>query len=338
MMKSRVPKVWLLIYAAMVALTGCKNEMVSPEPDTRLHVKIEDHQFLRSTYFFIDQFYREQFRHYENVNWTHNYDPSRAIVQVEFYISGPSYDVRQKAIPGVAYRNLSETLVDSSEIYRGHFIRLSAETDFWLESRLGYIRLNMPLSDSEVLAVAYQDSSGRIVGDLDHIINPAPNNRELIELKLISPRVPIPSQDPNSTWKLAWKNVYQLGSTNISEEGFEVKFFFKSPSGDNEETLIDNQGRELFYLQLFGFDSFNSSWEQLPDNKIDLNPNIVDLARGELIFPDLRPFDPAGVFIQNIERPIPLPDGKRTSVIYDTSSQVVIRASSKFFIEVKYSN
>jgi cell surface protein SprA len=155
-------------------------------------------------------------------------------------------------------------------------------------------------------------------------------------LKLIKKRTPLPSRDPQHTWSLEWKNVYRLGGSDIPIEGFQVKIFFKSPAGNHEEYLTEPGRAPLSYLRILGLDERADSGVFVPDNLIDLDPAILDLQRGELIFPELRPFAPAGIFLGESMSQILLPRDKYAAAMYDTSSISAINTDSKFFIEVRY--
>ncbi|MDZ7291663.1 MAG: cell surface protein SprA [candidate division KSB1 bacterium] len=289
--------------------------------------KIQDSDYRRFTYFFLDTLYREQFRHYSD-KWTHTYDPLRVVTDIVVYKSGPGYDVKSESIPGIAFPAMVK---DSTEIYRGHFIRLEPNTNYYIQKDLGYLIMNDPLGDEEVLAVAFKTINGDTVGNVDYVADPDPLKRTSISLRLIKPKSPTPSQ---STWNLEWKNVYSLGSRNIPREGFELKIFFKTASGDPQETLAGPNGT-VSYLNVFGLDERDNTGALVPDNLIDFNEVIINLARGELIFPDLRPFDPVGVFIKGKEQKSILPPEKRTTRMYDTKIRTEIDADSKFYLEVK---
>ena len=303
--------------------------------------KIKDYNYKRFTYFFLDEFYRKQYRNYSE-KWVHLYDPARGIKRIEVYKSKAGYEYDPNSIRGWAIldpNSPQDTLnVSDKEVYVGHFIRLEPQQDYFVESSLGYIIMNQPLSQDEVLAVAYEDSSGNVYGDIDFN---AQSDSTTIILKLIKAQSPTPSF---KTWRLEWKNVYSLGGRNIEvdEESFKVKIYYQPPSGTDEET----QG-PVSYLTIFGLDVRDKSGNPEPDNAIDMDDNIINKARGELIFPNLRPFDPDTVFIDFNKNGIIEPNeyeiskldpAKREWAIYDTTSQSFITQNSRFYIEVRSKN
>ena len=94
---------------------------------------------------------------------------------------------------------------------------------------------------------------------------------------------------PNQpAWDLEWKNVYSLRASEISEEGFELKLKYFI-GGEPVEIADDGTN----FLEIFGLDRKDTGGSLTPDGNIDVdNPAILDLYRGELIFPYLHPFMP----------------------------------------------
>ncbi|MFQ5824697.1 MAG: cell surface protein SprA, partial [bacterium] len=297
--------------------------------------KLPDYRYLDQTYFFLDSLYREQYRHFDN-NGNHIFGLVSPILRdsVEVYKAGPRYDTKFPDKSFQAWAVFDPTnppqplVVKTGEVEVGHFIRLE-KSEYYVENNLGFIRMNTRVANDEIIAVAYKTTDGRTIGDFNFSLNDTVS--KTITLKLIKPRNPIPS---NRTWDLAWKHVYSLGGRNIDQEGLEIKIFFNPSSGPDQET--DSQGR--WWLEIFGLDKKDQLGNTQPDGVIDLDQNILNLARGEIHFPDLKPFDPEGIFINGQQQPILLPDDKRTAVIYDTTNQSVINAQSKFYIQVKSKN
>jgi hypothetical protein len=208
--------------------------------------KIQDYEYRRYTYFFLDTLFRAQHRYYAR-KWVPLYDVPQvfgglrgnAIHRLRVFKSRGGEDKDPRAIPGIAYRDPKNPAdpnsgaPDSNEVFPGYFIELDPNTDYYIEKTLGYIYMTNPLGPEEVLAVAYQDSGqfynreSRLVGDNDYVPESNPERLPQIRLKLIKPRSPTPSRDRNHTWQLEWKNVYYLGSRNIPGEDFQQNFQLK---------------------------------------------------------------------------------------------------------------
>lgn len=309
--------------------------------------KVDDYQYRKLTYFFLDTLYRRQYRTYAS-KWIHTYIPGTQIARLEVYKIADESD--PSSIPGVAYRqpatvrNGRSIPLDSIEVYRGYFKKLTPLVDYYPVPDQGYIRMETPINEGDVLAVAYQDTSGTLVGDINYVADPDPTLRKEIVLKMLKDRTHLPSRDPNDTWHLEWKNVYSLGSRNIPPEGFEVKIYQKSnAAGADQEELIEEGKTARSYLNVFGLDEFDRNGKAAQDGFVDNFDVILDLARGELIFPDPRPFDPDGgpfgaATQVGENNPNRLPANLHVPTMYDTASVSLINAASKFYISVKSTN
>ena len=287
--------------------------------------QIEDYEYKRGTYYFLDSLYRDQFGD-KFINGIHGYDPRMIITDIEVYKSDFGYENRfsdSRYAWCVLDPNQADTMSTSAENDRGYFVLLEPIKDYLIDRELGFIVMNMALQESEVLAVAYRDSLDRRYGTI--VADSTTHPFKVPVFKLIKPRSPRPAY---RTWPLEWKNVYNLGSRNIDKSGFELKLFSKPPPEPLETITIDGKVRGL--LDVFGLDKINKSGSPVPDNLIDDDNNILNLSRGELIFPDLQPFDPEG--------DSELPDEKRSPKIYSSIDQTEIRQQSKFYIQVKSSS
>lgn len=287
--------------------------------------EINDYDYKKATYFFLDTLYRSNYSNlYDKESGLHGYNPQYYIKEIELYKSDYNYQNKADAIPGWAVLNpvQADTTYNDQENYKGDFIRLDPSS-YYVNRELGFIVMNMPIQESEVLAVAYRDSNnidyGTLLGDTTLV-------HDGYIFKLLKPRNPRPADE---TWKLEWKNVYSLGGSNIDREGFELKLYFRPPSGDPQDALEVN-GETRGYLNIFGLDNINENGDPTPDNVIDIDPNIISLSRGEIIFPFLQPFNPVG-------EDSDLPEDKWTRAIYDTTNVSYIRQQSKFYMEVNSS-
>jgi cell surface protein SprA len=296
--------------------------------------RIRDYQYKKGSYYFLDDIYRENYWKLRSKETGElGADVRNIITDIELYKSEAGYQERySESIRGWAIAkdndptwtiSLQDTSINDADHYLGYFIRLEKNRDYFVHPELGYINMTVPLTDGQVLAVAYRDSSGRIQGDI--AFNPDEENT--VVLRLLKNQRPRPS---DKIWNLEWKHVYSLGQRNISKDGFEAHIYYEPSSGDPQETYTFSDGTKMTWLQIFGLDRINESGEAKPDNLIDDLDNILNLADGEIWFPDIRPFDPVDPDFQKL-----LPESYREPIIYDTTStaQSAINAASKFYIE-----
>ncbi len=302
---------------------------------------IDDFRYIKDQYFFLDNVYREQYRHF-SPDGVHIAVADSGLVpdSLDVYKAAPGYDIKfsDRVIEGRAWFDPAEIGTDEDnfepvegERAQGQFIRLEPN-EYQVSYELGWIRLNSPLSDGEILAVAYKAQyADSAFGNLNFVRDTTiVDNR--INLKLIRDRIGHPA---HPTWPLSWKHVYSLGSRNINEEGFEVRVEFQKSGAEPQP--ISPQGEN--WLTVFGLDKFDKTGADRPDGAIDIDVNIIDLANGELHFRDLQPFYPVGYWLG--ATPVANPDTTTEFVvkeIYTESDDNIIRRNSNFDIRVKTQN
>lgn len=212
--------------------------------------------------------------------------------------------------------------------------RLLKNTEYSLNSTLGYISLKSALSSDEVLAVAYEYTYQGKVYQVGEFSSDVSNTSQSLYLKMlrgttISPQLPM--------WKLMMKNVYSLGATQLSDKKFKL----------NIKYLSDTTGTEIVYLpvgtisnkpllQVMNLDRIDSNQESNPDGFFDyIEGYTVQSQQGKIIFPVAEPF---GI---NLEKKIGDPRLAEPYVykeLYD-STLVVARQfadKNKFSLEGEY--
>jgi len=269
-------------------------------------VTIEDYNRRRNTYFYINHFYR---RKAYPLNEQGQYRLTGRSVQTIRVYKYTNFTQGDEVTNYAKIYNYPET--DNEPVTSRQVIQLKQgpDGDFVVYEDLGVIRMNTPVQSNEVLAIAYrdtflfsdeQDQTNLIVPEYDPQHNPTPfpyyqegndialgtpGIADTLKLKMLKPDNALPG-DPS--WDLEWKNVFYLKSTGINSDGFDLKMI-RSLGGDESELADDGTP----FLQLFGLDRKGVGAELEPDGIIDLDyENILNLRRGELIFPFLYPFMP----------------------------------------------
>ncbi len=330
---------------------GDKNKISIKGGAQETEVDIPVHMPSVGRYFFLGQQYREQYKEFTDA-MVHIPGNNKVIDMNQFYVykrNTSSYDedqfyayavydsIRDRTDPEVFYtreeiENLGlDTLSQSSDIefQPSNFILLD-QSQYSMDPQMGYIRLNAPVtSNDDVLAVAYATNDGTIFGDLN------PTKGDTVVLKLIRPMNPLPT---DQSWSMAWRNVYFLGGGSIEREGFSLKITY-NPSGTTVMESIEVGGEQQSLLTLFGLDIKNSTGANQQDGIIDDNPALINYSYGELIFPDLQPFDPEGYLVHDIPlENIPwslldheneFPDTLKFPSIYDSANVITTNFSIK---------
>jgi len=252
---------------------------------------IKDYNYLEGTYFFVDHGYRDDYE-YDPGSGLLSYDPNNVIDLLEIWVARQGDHLKSDSEEAWAVSDPdvfvpdTNTVSDQNHIKR-YFRRLEANVDYMLNKNLGYIIMNRPVRNGEILALGYTTESGKEVGQLfpKSYSSPADSLEPFI-LKLIRTDNPLPS---DAGWDLEWRNVYYMGKDNVKKEGFEMQIVDnKTP----ERSPIQPTNQKTF-LEIFGFDRADPSGAPVPDNVVDVeNVYLFDWSRGHIIFPGKRPFDP----------------------------------------------
>lgn len=173
--------------------------------------------------------------------------------------------------------------------------RLIPESEYNLNSKLGYISLNTALNADEILAVAYEYTyNGEVyrVGEFSNSGIEAPSTLflKLIKGTLLSPRV--------KTWNLMMKNIYSIGAYQVSPEEFTMNVVYMNDSTGNyinyfPEGANPDQGglNGRLFLSVMGLDNLNHQLEPYPDGSFDFVSDYTIIpSQGRIIFPVLEPF------------------------------------------------
>lgn len=171
--------------------------------------------------------------------------------------------------------------------------KLEEGVDYKFDSKLGYISLSTALSSDEVLAVAYQYTFGSQVFQVGEFANDgisATTNQyynsgqneitnNLLVLKMLkSNRLNV--KDP--VWDLMMKNVYSVGTAQLSPDDFRMNIYYANPSPINYIEKVDNNGwptgmEDDILLHLFNFDRLNKYRDPQPggDGFFDFIPGVT---------------------------------------------------------------
>ncbi|MEE9350290.1 MAG: cell surface protein SprA [Flavobacteriaceae bacterium] len=172
--------------------------------------------------------------------------------------------------------------------------KLTLGSDFTLHPQLGYISLNRSLAESEVLAVAYEyTQNGQVytVGELSDNGIVAPAN---LVVKLLRPEI---ISTTTHMWDLMMKNVYDLRSYQMSQEGFRLEVLYQDNATgvelntlQNAQTSGVNNNPLLNLLNIDRLDAANNI-EPSGDGFFDYIEGItVNSQKGLIYFPIVEPF------------------------------------------------
>ena len=284
--------------------------------------KIRDYEYKANTYFFIDFLYREKFETTRDSFDRIIVDSADSLVAIEIYeddsnignnLNEGTFALRGEAFP---MNRLMETSNPELSV-DGYYHRLDPAQDSYVDRSLGFIQFTRRVPDESTIGVYMRTKDGTEYGNLDY----DPNNPDSkITLKLIKRKKQLPTN--TKTWDLEWKNVYDLGQRDIEPEGLEIRIYRDATDGPPKDTQDG-----IPFINILGLDKSDELGNLGPDNKVDLNRGFVNFYRGELIFPLLEPFDPAGI---DLKEKIPS--------IYKSQNREEKEETSRYYIEVQTAN
>ncbi|MCJ8210686.1 cell surface protein SprA [Mucilaginibacter sp. RS28] len=173
------------------------------------------------------------------------------------------------------------------------YARRLTDKEFTLHAQLGYISLNYPLNNDEVLAVAYRytyNGKEYQVGEFSTDVPVDPNNPKALFVKLLK-NEQLKTNLP--TWDLMMKNIYSIGAYQISPLNFRMTISRLDDKSGIEKPIMDDGARtkSKLWLQLTGLDNLNQQNDKQPDGYFDFLEGItIDSQNGRISFPVVEPF------------------------------------------------
>jgi cell surface protein SprA len=173
------------------------------------------------------------------------------------------------------------------------YARQLTPKEFTLHPQLGYISLNSPLNNDEVLAVAYQYTYNGVQYQVGEFSSDVPVNSttpkvlyvKLLKNQLLKTNLP--------TWKLMMKNIYPLNAFQISPANFKMTISRLDDKSGIQKSIMEEgvNTKSKLWLQLTDLDNLDQQNNKQPDGYFDYLEGItIDSQNGILIFPELEPF------------------------------------------------
>jgi cell surface protein SprA len=173
------------------------------------------------------------------------------------------------------------------------YARKLTDKEFTLHPQLGYISLNYPLNNDEVLAVAYQYTYNGVVyqvGEFSTDVPVDPVNPKTLYVKLLKNTV---LKTGLPTWKLMMKNIYSLGAYQISPQNFKMTISRLDEKSGIAKPIMDEgtKTKSKLWIRLTDLDNLNQQNDKEPDGYFDFLEGItIDSQNGRVMFPVVEPF------------------------------------------------
>lgn len=169
----------------------------------------------------------------------------------------------------------------SQEYVDAVFELLQEGIDYTFNRALGFISMRSYINSGDAIAVSYVYNNPQGLPVQVGELNTTEGNR--MYLKLLRPGG---MTTTDKAWPLTMRNIYSLGVSGITPDGFELEIT------DNRANIpaINLPTRSEALLEDLGLDRVNSEGAIGSDNIVDFTGITLDAATGRLMFPYLEPF------------------------------------------------
>jgi cell surface protein SprA len=245
------------------------------------------------------------------------------------------YNLRNFSNIASALQPLSLSFSPGKDYEKLERARRLNSSEYTLNSQLGFISINLPLKEDEVLAVAYEYTlNGRTfkVGELSTAGTTGSDSTLILKLikgTILTPRLP--------TWNLMMKNIYSLNAFELKPDNFELNIFYEdSQLGTSVPYISEGPIGKQPLISVLSLDKMNQNGDAYPDGVFDYVQGItIDAAKGMIIFPVLEPF---GRFLESQFKGDPAASKYVYKELYDSTLTKAkeLAEKNKFYIRGYY--
>jgi cell surface protein SprA len=177
--------------------------------------------------------------------------------------------------------------------------RRLTEQEYNYNSLLGFISLNQPLINDEVLAVAYEYTYQGKTYQVGQFSTDGIDGKQALFLKLLKPTLTNPK---SHIWDLMMKNVYSIGAYQLDKTGFRLDVLYNNPSTSLPVNFFPYNGLDKIQLvTLLGMDKLNMNNQPFSDGLFDFvpinfsgnktdNAGTINSKNGRVYFTTIEPF------------------------------------------------
>ena len=177
--------------------------------------------------------------------------------------------------------------------------RKLTEQEFTYNALLGYISLNQPLNNDEVLAVAYEYTYRGETYQVGEFSTDGSSGQDALILKLLRPTITNVSL---KIWDLMMKNVYSIGAYQVDQAGFRIDLLYNNPETSLPVPFFPMDVVEDKQLvTLLDMDKLNQNNQPFSDGVFDFVPvefngnradngGTINRRNGRIYFSTVEPF------------------------------------------------
>jgi cell surface protein SprA len=177
--------------------------------------------------------------------------------------------------------------------------RKLSEQEYSYNALLGFISLNLPLNNDEVLAVSYEYTFQGETYQVGEFSTDGIAGQEALMLKLLKPTIINPQ---NKVWDLMMKNVYSIGAYQVDQNGFRLNILYNNPETSLNVPFFPYTGLDDKQLvTVLGMDKINQNNQPFADGVFDFAPmnfvgnradngGTINTRNGRVYFSSVEPF------------------------------------------------
>ena len=164
--------------------------------------------------------------------------------------------------------------------------RLLSSSEYTVNDALGYISLNSGLQTDQVLAVAFEYTSGGRTYQVGEFANDVTDTKKCLFVKSLKNTSNNPSQ---GNWDLMMKNVYYLASS-VEKEKFKLDIKYQSDTAGVYLTYLPEESlKSQILLRVLGCDRLDNNMKPHANGQFDFVQGYT-VSRGRIILPSAEPF------------------------------------------------
>jgi cell surface protein SprA len=177
--------------------------------------------------------------------------------------------------------------------------RKLTDQEYSYNALLGYISLNLPLNNDEVLAVSYEYTYRGETYQVGEFSTDGVSGQQALMLKLLKPTITNPQ---NKVWDLMMKNVYSIGAYQVDQTGFRINILYNNPQTSLLVPFFPMTGvDDKQIVTLLDMDKLNQNNQPFSDGVFDYVPitfngnraengGTINTKNGRVYFSTIEPF------------------------------------------------
>ncbi len=177
--------------------------------------------------------------------------------------------------------------------------RRLSDQEYSVNTVLGFISLNQPLNNDEVLAVAYEYTFQGQTYQVGEFSTDGIAGQEAIFLKLLKGTITNPRF---KRWDLIMKNIYSLGAYQVNKQNFTLQVWYNNPATSVDINYIPKPGLDdKPLIQILNLDRYDQNNQAYADGLFDFIPltftgnkslggGTINPQNGRVVFTTVEPF------------------------------------------------